>query len=234
MSYTFEPIGSGLSVAVNASCRFSQDALLLAKFAAPAKTDTVCDLGTGSGILPLLWCRRDPPAHITAVEREPSLIALLQTAIDAHDLSDRITPLCADWNDTSAMPKRSSMTLVTCNPPYFPCGASRPSPDPLRDAARREDSPQLLTQLCQAAVPLLTDNGRFCLCHRPERLSDVLHALSAVGLSPRRLQFVQTQDSAAPWLFLCEAGHGGVLRVLPTLITGDKGAHTDTYKRLYR
>jgi len=233
MMFTFEAIGGGLSVAVNESCRFTEDAVLLAKFASPTSDDTACDLGTGNGIMPLLWCRRDPPAHITAVEREDVPFALLCEAVDKHGLRDRISPIYADWNDESAVLPHS-MSLVTCNPPYFPFGASRPSADPVRDAARREDTPDLLRGLCASASRLITENGRFCVCHRPERLADVFAALSLAGLTPVKLQFVQTHDTASPWLFLCEAKRRGVLRVLPTLITAEKGDHTEVYKRLYR
>ena len=92
----------------------------------------------------------------------------------------------------------------------------------------------MLDELCAAAARLMTDDGRFCLCHRPERLPAVLGALTHAGLVPTKLQFVQKQDNTAPWLFLCEAKRRGTLRVLPSRITADKGTHTAVYKRLYR
>ncbi len=234
MSETFEAIGGGLAVAVDAHCRVSEDGLLLARFAAPTPQDIACDLGTGNGIIPLYWCRRDPPAHITAVEREAAFAALAHAAITRFALAERITLTEADWNNAEAMPKAGSMTLVTCNPPYFPFGASRPSPDALRRAARQEDAPAMLIGLCRAAKRLLADNGRFCLCHRPERLDDVFAALHEAGLVPRRLQFVQARDGAAPWLFLLEAAEKGALRVLPPLVQQKRGTHTAVYKTLYR
>lgn len=234
MSGTFEAIGGGLAVAVDAHCRVSEDGVLLARFAAPTPQDIACDLGTGNGILPLCWCRRDPPAHIVAVEREPAFAALARLAIDRYGLSQRITLIEADWNDAQAMPTAGTMTLVTCNPPYFPFGASRPSPDKLRNAARQEDDPAVLAKLCVAAKRLLAENGRFCLCHRPERLSEVLAAVREAGLVPRRLQFVQSRDGAAPWLFLLEAATSGTLRVMPPLVQHKSGTHTAVYKKLYR
>lgn len=231
---TFESIGGTLAAAVDEHCRISEDGVLLARFSAPTATDTACDLGTGNGLIPLCWCRREPPAHITAVEREEAFAALAQAAIDRFSLHGRITLVRADWNDEAAMPEAGTMTLVTCNPPYFPCGSSRPSPDPLRRAARHEDDPQLLGRLCIAAKRLLTPRGRFCLCHRPERLDDVLAAVRGAELVPRRLQFVQARADAAPWLFLLECTADGALRVLPPMITHKSGTHTAVYKRLYR
>ena len=234
MTHRFEAIGGGVVAAVDDHCRISEDGLLLARFAAPTPTDTACDLGSGNGIIPLYWCRRRPPAHITAVEREAAFAQLAQAAITRCALEERITLLCCDWNDETAMPQAASMSLVTCNPPYFPFGASRPSPDLLRAAARQEDTPALLEQLCRAAARLLTPQGRFCLCHRSERLADVFCALKAASLTPVRLQCVQTHDGAAPWLVLIEAAHTGTLRILPPLITQARGTHTAVYKNLYR
>ena len=234
MAYPFESLGGGIVAAVDEHCRISEDGLLLARFAAPTPEDVACDLGSGNGIIPLYWCRRRPPAHITAVEREAAFAALAQAAITRCGLHDRITLLCADWNNKTAMPPASSMTLVTCNPPYFPFGASRPSPDPLRAAARQEDSADMLNRLCVAAARLLTPQGRFCLCHRSERLADVFRALDNAGLTPVRLQWVQANDGAAPWLVLIEAARAGSLRVLPPLVTQTRGTHTAVYKNLYR
>ena len=234
MSDTFEAIGGGLAVCVNEHCRVSEDGILLARFAAPILQDTACDLGTGNGIVPLYWCRRDPPAHITAVEREPSFAALARASVEKSGVCEHITLIEADWNDAAAMPQAGSMTLVTCNPPYFPFGASRPSPDKLRNAARLEDTPTMLPDLCCAAKRLLAPDGRFCLCHRPARLDDVLAAVREAGLAPCRLQFVQARDGAAPWLFLLEATAGGTLQVLPPLVQHKSGTHTAVYRKLYR
>ena len=232
MTKRLEPLGGGLSVTVTDACRVTEDAFHLAKFAAPAPTDTVCDLGTGSGILPLLWCRRNPPAHITAVEREEAFSALAEEAVARHDLARRITVLTADWNDAPLPP--ASFSLVTCNPPYFPYGEGRKNTDPLTAAARHEDAPAVLTRLCRTAARLITDDGRFCLCHRTAHLPRVLAALHDARLVPRRLQCVQATEKADAWLVLIEAGKRGELRVQPPVIRNQTGDHTDVYKRVYR
>lgn len=232
MPILWQPIGGGLAVPTTAHCAFTADAILLARFAAALPTDTACDLGAGSGIIPLWWCRRDPPAHITALEREAAFVSLLTAAAARFSLQDRLTVIEGDWADETLLPP-SSMTLVTCNPPYFKKDASRKSPDPLRAAARQEDHPALLSVLCAAAARLLTDAGRFCLCHRPERLPDVLAALSAAGLVPRRLQSVQTTKEAPARLVLVEAGKSGTLRILPPLVEHQTGHATAVYAKRY-
>ncbi len=233
MSILWQPIGGGLSVPTTNSCRFTEDAVELARFAAPRDTDTVCDLGAGSGIVPLLFCRR-PPTAIAAVEREAAFVALLEAAVERFSLSDTLRVYAADWNDDAAMPPPHSMSLVTCNPPYFRFGAARPSADPLVCAARHEDRPDLLDTVFRAAARLMSADGRFCLCHRPERLGDLFAAAAKAGLCIRRLQTVQATPTAAPSLVLVEAARSGALRVLPTRIVHADATHTAVYKKLYR
>ncbi len=236
MAEKWEFLGGGVSILTNEHCRAGEDALLLARFAAPKTDDVVCDLGTGGGILPLVWCRRDPPAHIDAVEREEAFVQMARVSVRHNCLQTRIRVYLADWNTLEGVLPSRRYTLVTCNPPYFPKGSGRQSGQPLRRAARQEDGNQMLPELFEAAGRLLSQNGRFCLCHRPERLTDVLCGLRDQGLVPRRLQWVQQTGSAPPWLFLCEAGKtgkSGALRVLPPIVTSAGGTHTHVYKRLY-
>lgn len=236
MAKTWEALGGGISILTDDYCRAGEDALLLASFARPGVQDIVCDLGTGGGILPLMWCRRQPPAHIDAVERETVFAQMANASVEHNGLQSRICVYQADWNALEGVLPRGRYTLVTCNPPYFAKGHGRESEHPLRRAARQEDGQDTLPALCKAAFRLLAESGRFCLCHRPERLTDVLCGLRDAGLVPRRLQWVQQTAAAAPWLFLCEAGkkgQSGALRVLPPLVTSSGGTHTAVYKRLY-
>ena len=95
------------------------------------------------------------------------------------------------------------------NPPYFPSAQGGVCADEARRIARHEDSPHALGELCLAAAQLLPHGGRFFLCHRPERLGDLIGALRAANLEPKRLQLVQHDAKSSPYLLLCEARKGG-------------------------
>ena len=97
---------------------------------------------------------------------------------------------------------------MVCNPPYFPPGSGRESASPAARLARHEQ-PGTLDEVVAAASRLLRFGGRFCLCHRPERLADVVAALRRRGLEPKRLRTVQGAAASAPWLLLLEAKKGG-------------------------
>ena len=93
--------------------------------------------------------------------------------------------------------------LVISNPPYFPVGSGKSG-----GPARSEEFCSL-AELCAAAGQLVKNGGRFALCHRPERLVDVLCALRSRGLEPKRLKLVSHSPDRPPALALVEAVRQG-------------------------
>ena len=104
-----------------------------------------------------------------------------------------------------------------CTPPYFTAGPR--SPDPRRAEARHTGS-CTTADAVDCARRALRDGGRFLLCQRPEQLAEILAALRAARLEPKRLAFVKNRPDAAPWLFLVEAQKGRKtgLRVEPDIL----------------
>ena len=195
-----EPVGpagsSPLGVYRLPGCAFGEDALLLARFSAPRPGERVCDLGTGTGILPLYWHRlrtdaADGVFFVEAVEREPVAASLARRAVEESGLSPYIRVWQADLRALDGVLPAGAYDRVTCNPPYFPVG-SGPASFPGTSASR-----------------LLKNGGRFCICHRPERLADLLSGLRACSLEPKRLRLLlAAPGDAVPWLVLCEAKKG--------------------------
>lgn len=231
---TWECIG-GCRLAVSRRHHFGEDALCLAQFAAPLPHESVCDLGTGCGILPLWWCSRRPPALVTAVELQQEAAALARLSVDASALSDRVMVIQGDLRHWREWAAPASFDVVTMNPPYFAVGSGKTSNCEAVRIARHEGVGCTLSDVAEAAAALLKGGGRFCLCHRPERQADVLSALAAAGLSPRRLRCVQRDASAAPWLMLWEAVKSPAKMTLcPPLVCRDaSGALTAEYAALY-
>jgi tRNA1(Val) A37 N6-methylase TrmN6 len=209
-----EPLDNNRFVWVDDVCTFGTDAVLLAEFAAAHKATRVCDFGTGCGILPLLWHTKPHAPVVDAVERSPRAAALARRSVTENDLSDRIRVIEQDW--CSLALQAGAYDLVTCNPPYFAVGSGKVCPNPARRLARHETA-TTLHDITAAAHRLLTSGGRFCLCHRPERMADVLRALQDGGFAPVRIQLVHARTDTAPFLLLCEAVKGGNrhLAVLP-------------------
>ena len=224
-----------MAVAVDDFCGFGADALFLARFASPRPGERVVDLGTGCGILPVLLLRDSAAAHVTGVEIQPAAAALARRSVARSGLDGRAAVLCASWTDLDGLLPREGFHLVVCNPPYFPPGSGRESASPAARLARHEQ-PGTLDEVVAAASRLLRFGGRFCLCHRPERLADVVAALRRRGLEPKRLRMVQHDAAGAPGLVLLECRRGGKpgLRAEPTLLLyGPDGRETAEHRRAY-
>ncbi len=222
-------------VAVSAEHRFGTDAILLADWATPARGETVCELGTGCGAIALRLCAEGTPATVHGVDISPEAIALAQMGAAAFDGAPTPTFAVADWANPASIAPAGSFRRVVCNPPYFPPASGGVSEDAAARLARHEQ-PDTLRDVCAAAAWLLQYGGRFCLCHRPERLAVVLSTLTAQGLEPKRLRPVQQTAQTPPWLFLLEAkkgGKAGLLWEAPLVLKDADGNPTQDYRRIY-
>lgn len=217
MSRVLEELKSGLYVCRSEIHSFGTDAFLLTGFSGYRQRDLVCDLGTGCGIIPLLMQRSKPPKQIFAVDIQPDAIEQLQEGIAHSDCAPAITPVCCDLRELKDMPF-GQFDLVTCNPPYKAGNSGILSDDAQKQIARHEIAGDIY-DICAAASKLLNYHGRFCLCCRPERLADVMCAMRANQIEPKRLRLVCKTPDSAPWLFLLEGKKSAkpFLQIEPTL-----------------
>jgi len=235
-----EPLGSGVEVYVSDMHHFSTDTILLAHFAAVKNGERVTELGTGCGTIPLLMIRDHTPKSITAVDLQKDAIDMLSQSI-AHNLSKGIEkagliqPTPGDIRKVREYLPAGESDLVVCNPPYKLSGSGIVNTDQSKIIARHE-AECTLDDICEAAKWLLRFGGRFVLCQRPERLTDVLSAMRSHELEPKKLRIVQGRINKAPKLFLCEAKRGakqGYMDVLPALIVEDENGFTEEMKQIY-
>ena len=216
--------------------RLGTDSVLLADFVRPGGAKRGIDLGCGGGILGLLLLCRSEKLRMTGLELRPDAAALGRENLERNGLSGRGEILTGDIREHRSLFAPGSFDLAVSNPPYFPAGSGGVSPDPARAAARGEES-CTLSQLCEAASWLLHTGGRFCLVHRPERLSELFVCMSQNGLEPKRLREVCSRPGAAPSLILAEGLRGGKpgLVIEPPLILRDeKGEDSGEVRRIYR
>ena len=171
------------------------DALALGEFSTVKPGWRVCDLGTGSGVLLLLLAGRGPGLDLTGIELDPLSAQTARENLAANRLSGEI--VTGDLRTAPLSP--GSFDLVISNPPYFPVGSGKSG-----GQARSEECCSL-EELCAAAGRLVKNGGRFALCHRPERLADVICALRAHGLEPKRMRLVSHSPEHSPSLLLLEA-----------------------------
>ena len=171
------------------------DALALGAFSSVKPGWRVCDLGTGSGALLLLLARRAEGLDLTGIDLHPPPAAIARENLDANGLAG--TVICGDLR-TAPLPA-GGFDLAVSNPPYFPVGSGRSG------GPARSEEHCTLDELCSAAGRLVKNGGRFALCHRPERLADVICSLRAHGLEPKRLKLAAHGPGRPPSLLMVEA-----------------------------
>lgn len=217
--YKYEYLGSGIRVAVSKEHAFGTDAVLLADFASPKRNEKACDLGTGCGIIPMIWCRNGQAKEITAVELQEK--GFLQTceSIRISSVEDKVRAVNHDLKDIKSVLGHASMDIVTMNPPYKAADAGIKSVAKAELIARHEVECNL-DDICSTAAYLLNFGGRLCMCNRPERLSDTIVAMKNNGIEPKRLRLVAKTPYTRPWLFLIEGRKGGkpFMNIDPLLI----------------
>lgn len=197
---------------------FGTDALLLSSFANPKKKDSYVDLGTGCGIIPFALLRDEKIEKAIGVDISEEAIFLCNKTCEERNLKDKFIPVLADLKN---LPKEIGFgchNLVTCNPPYFSFGKGIKNPDSIEAVARHEVE-CTLDDVLSASFKLLNTSGRFCMCHRPERLTEILKKMSEHKLEPKKIRFICQRYELPPFLVLIEGkkcSKSGIT-VLPTL-----------------
>ena len=229
-----EYLGSGITAFVSDSHSFGTDAVLLAEFSSPSKQSVCCDLGSGCGIIPLLWCKKKT-GKITAVELQELAVEQINAAIEYNSLSERLSAVSADLRELKGSVPFGCFDLVTMNPPYKASGAGIESRSGADKIARHETM-CTFSDICAAAKKLLNFGGKLCMCIRPERLCELMLEMHSAGIEPKRLRLVAKCPGKAPWLALIEGRRGGKsgITVDPELFVHcSDGGYSEEMKKIY-
>jgi len=209
------------------------DSFLLAFFTRAKRGELVCDLGAGTGLLGLLLLAREPSLTLHNVEIQPETLALAEKTYAANDLT--AVQHLADLRALDGILRPGSFDLVISNPPYFKTGSGQQAATPARQTAREENT-CTVEDLCRAAARLLRWGGRFSVVYRPERLCDLLTAMRAHSIEPKRLRMVQNTSTAAPSLILVEGKRGGKSGLViepPLILKNTDGSESAEYRAAY-
>lgn len=201
----------GYDIFVSVDHRFGTDAVLLARFANPSPKDTVCDLCTGCGIIPMLFTAlKKQPLMTYGVEIQQEAYELFSETVKANGLTEKIVPIKADLTKDEELLSvpREKMDVVTVNPPYYKvkAGLERLSP---QQAIARHELMCNLEQVIRAASLLLKYGGSLKICHIPERLTDIMCFMRKYGIEPKILQPACHKASDKPYLILLSGRKGG-------------------------
>lgn len=227
---------NGLSIIQNEGAfRFGMDALLLADFTRPRKHDRIADLGTGTGILPLIMSQNEPTASFEAIELQEDMADMAARSVLMNGLEGRITVRCADLRDIHKTLGSGLMDGVVCNPPYGKKNSTLKSETEARLLACHEIDCGI-ADIAHAAATLLRDKGRLWIVFPAPRLLELCDILRAEELEPKRLRMVYAKVDRAPYLALAEAvkkAKPALLWLPPLVVYNADGSPTDELRRIY-
>ena len=213
---------------------FSIDAVLLAHYPHYHKSWRVFDLGTGTGVMPLLIA--DNVAEIHAMEINPVMADLARRNVEMNHLSDKIKVVEGDYRVIKELYTAGGFDLVIANPPYRPVNQGQHNALSGVAAARHELT-ATLTDVVKAARHLLRFHGRFAMVHLPERLGEIMVAMHENGIEPKRLCLVQPKPDKPSNIMLIEGimggSPGGLKAELPLVVHEMDGSYTEEILRIY-
>ena len=213
--------------------RYSIEPFLLADFMSLLPGQSVLDIGTGCGIIPILLIQREPGLKITAIEIQDCSQA--QKNITQNGMEQKITLIHGDFLKEAENLEPESFDHIVSNPPYRKIQTGRINPDAGKALARHELSLNLKSLLDQSA-PLLKTGGQISLAYPPERMSEVLRELECRSLYPRQTRFIHGNFQTAAKIFLVSAlkGKKSDLTVAPPLAVYNKdGTYSKEMKGIY-
>lgn len=215
--------------------RFSVDAVLLSHFVSLKAKSKVIDLGTGSGIIPLLLATRFPLASWTGLEIQDGLAALASKSVQLNGLQDRISIVKGDARNIKNIFSAHSFNAVTFNPPYRKINSGRINPDQERAIARHEVKGSL-KEFLQAAKYLLKPAGKVFTIYPAKRMVELVSCFRAASIEPKRMRFVfsDVQSDAAFVLAEGRIGSREELKIESSLfIYGENKRYTEQMNDIF-
>ena len=209
---------------------FGMDAVLLSGFTVVKKGERVIDLGTGTGIIPILLCAKTEGAHFTGVEIQPEMADMARRSVLLNGIEEKVDILEADLRTFSG-----ACDVVTSNPPYMKMQHGLQNPDDAKAVSRHEICCSL-EDVCGTASGLLRTGGRFYMVHRPLRLPEIITELKKVRLEPKRMRFVHPFAGKEANMVLIEAikEAGPECRVeKPLIIYTEPGKYAEEIYTIY-
>ncbi len=216
---------------------FGMDAVLLSGFVRAGRKDTVVDLGTGTGIIPLLLKAKTDAMKLYGLEIQEDMADMARRSVSLNGLGESIDIITGDIKHYREIFAgiEGGVDVVTSNPPYMKRGGGLKNPDDAKSIARHEIYCEL-GDVLDAAAGLLKSGGRFYMVHRPLRIVEILSELRARRIEPKRMKFVHPYIDREANMILIEAVKDArpECRIeKPLIVYKEKGIYTSEIYDIY-
>ena len=214
---------------------FGMDAALLSGFASVKPGERALDLGTGTGIIPLLLSAKTKGEHFTGLEIQTEIMKMAQRSVALNGLEKKIDIIQGDIKEASRIFGAASFDVVTSNPPYMNDAHGLKNPGDVKAISRHEVL-CTLEDVVREGTKALKPGGRFYMVHRPHRLAEIITVMRQYKLEPKRMKFVHPFADRDANMVLIEAvrGGGAWLKLEPPVIVyKEPGVYTDEIYEIY-
>ena len=214
---------------------FGMDAVLLSGFATAKKGERVLDLGTGTGIIPMLMEAKTCGESFTGLEIQEESADMARRSVSYNHLEEKVKIVTGDIKDASKLFGASSFHVITTNPPYMIGTHGENSPSQAKAIARHEVL-CTLDDVLRESAKLLMPGGRFYMVHRPFRLAEILSKMVEYKIEPKRMRLVYPYIDKEPNMVLIEGLRGGKSRMTvekPLIVYKEQGVYTDEIYDIY-
>lgn len=215
---------------------FSLDAILLSHFVTVKPGIKAVDLGTGTGVIALLLTARGAE-HVTGLELSQTMTDMATRSVLLNQLSDKVQIIQGDLCKIKHILPSEGYDLVVSNPPYRPVSGGYISPNDNVARAKHEVTATLKDVVNAARYLLKYRRGRFAMVHLPERMAEILTAMTQAGIEPKLLQLVYSSLDKKPTMLLVEGVKGAKpgLEVLPPLVIyKSDGSYSNEIMKYYK
>lgn len=214
---------------------FGMDAVLLSGFAKAKKGERVLDLGTGTGIIPILMEAKTEAEDFSALEIQAESADMARRSVLYNHLEEKINIVTGDIKDASSLFGASSFDVITTNPPYM-IGQHGLSSTAEAKAIARHEVLCTLEDILRESARMLRPKGRFYMVHRPFRLAEIMSLMVTYKIEPKRMQLVYPYVDKEPNMVLIEGLRGGKSRLTvekPLIVYKEPGVYTDDIYQIY-
>ena len=214
---------------------FGMDAVLLSGFAMVKKGERALDLGTGTGIIPILLEAKTEGEHFSALEIQREVADMARRSVSLNGLEEKMQIVEGDIREASQIFGAASFDVVTSNPPYMNDAHGLKNPD-LPKAIARHEVLCTLDDVVREASRVLKAGGRFYMVHRPHRLAEIITVLRGYKLEPKRMKMVHPFADRDANMVLIEAVKGGGVFLkmeAPVIVFKEPGVYADEIRDVY-
>lgn len=209
--------------------------MLLSGFAVVKPGEKALDLGTGTGIIPILLEAKTEGRHFTGLEIQEESADMARRSVKYNHLEEKVEIVTGDIKEAGSRFALASFDVVTSNPPYMNDAHGIKNPGDAKAIARHEVL-CTLDDVVREGTRVLKPGGRFYMVHRPRRLIEILQTMKQHGLEPKRMKFVHPYKDREANMVLIEAvrGGGALMKVeAPVIVFDENGEYSQEIRTTY-